>query len=563
MLRRLVIRDVVLIEALDLSFREGLGALTGETGAGKSILLDALGLALGARGGAEVLRVGASQALVMAEFDIPETHPVRAWAEEQGYLWEPGEPLILRRAISAEGRSRAFLNDQPASLTALKAAGGLLVEIHGQFDERGLLNPAGHRHLLDAYAGNAARLTEIRRLWRARSEAEAARREAEAALTEARREVDFISHALEELDDLAPEPGEEETLDVTRRSLRRAEQIAGDVAKAAELLGAQGAEGRMAEAVRWLEGAAPKAEGLLDPALTALDRALTELSEAAREVDRALESLAFDPRRLEEAEERLFALRGLARKHQTQVEELPKLREVLAAKMAFISAGEERLQTLAAAAEAARKAYSLAAGELSAARRKAGEALAAAVAEELAPLRMERAQFRVKIESDPAHAGSEGQDRVSFEAATNPGSRPGPLDKIASGGELARFLLAIKARLSSSEEPKTLIFDEIDSGVGGATADAVGRRLQKIGEAGQALAVTHSPQVAARARDHWRISKRLVETENGLSARTEVEALTGVARLEELARMLAGEIVTPQAREAAASLLALAQEKAA
>ncbi|MDD2867047.1 DNA repair protein RecN [Neomegalonema sp.] len=563
MLRRLVIRDVVLIQALDLSFREGLGVLTGETGAGKSILLDALGLALGGRGGAEVVRVGAAQAMAMAEFEIPETHPVRAWAEEQGYLWEPGEPLILRRVVSAEGRGRAFLNDQPASLAALKAAGSLLVEIHGQFDERGLLNPAGHRRLLDLYAANGPRLTEVRRLWRARSEAEAARSAAEAALTEARREVDFISHALEELDDLAPRPGEEEALDATRRGLRRAEQIAGDVARAAELLGAQGAEGRMAEALRWLEGAAPRAEALLDPALAALDRALAELSEAAREVDRALESLAFDPRRLEEAEERLFALRGLARKHQTQVEDLPKLREALAAKMAFISAGEERLKALDAAAEAARKAYSLAAGELGAARRKAGEALAAAVAEELAPLRMERAQFRVKIDSDPAQAGPEGQDRVSFEAATNPGSRPGPLDKIASGGELARFLLAIKARLADSDDPKTLIFDEIDSGVGGAAADAVGRRLQKIGEAGQALAVTHSPQVAARARDHWRISKRLVETPEGPAARTEVEALTGVARLEELARMLAGETITPQAREAAASLLALAQDKAA
>lgn len=562
MLRRLVIRDVVLIEALDLNFREGLGALTGETGAGKSILLDALGLALGARAGAEVVRLGAAQAAVMAEFEIPDAHPARAWAEEQGYLWEKGEPLTLRRVVSAEGRGRAFLNDQPASSAALKAAGSLLVEIHGQFDERGLLNPAGHRHLLDAYAGNAARLAEVRRLWRARSEAESARAEAQKALTEARRDADFIGHALEELDKLAPEPGEEESLDVTRRSLRRAEQIAGDVAKAAELLGAQGSEGAMAEAVRWLEGASPKAEGLLDPALAALDRAMLELSDAARAVDRALESLAFDPRRLEEAEERLFALRALARKHQTQVEALPKLREDLAGKMAFIAAGEERLAALESAALEARKAYAAAAEALTAARRAAGEALARAVAEELAPLKMERAQFRVKIDSDPAHAGPEGQDRVSFEAATNPGSKPGPLDKIASGGEMARFLLAIKARLADSDDPKTLIFDEIDSGVGGATADAVGRRLQKIGEAGQALAVTHSPQVAARARDHWRISKRLVETPQGLAARTEVEALTGVARLEELARMLAGETVTPQAREAAASLLALGQKVA-
>ncbi len=562
MLRRLVIRDVVLIEALDLSFREGLGVLTGETGAGKSILLDALGLALGARAGAEVVRLGAAQAVAMAEFEIPDDHPARAWVEEQGYLWEPGEPLTLRRVVSAEGRGRGFLNDQPASVAALRGAASLLIEIHGQFDERSLLNPAGHRHLLDAFGGHGARLAEIRRLWRLRAEAEAQQAEAETALSEARRDAEFIAHALEELDELSPEPGEEDALDATRRSLRRAEQIAGDVAKAAELLGAQGAEGRMAEAIRWLEGAAPKAEGLLDPGLAALDRALLELSEAAREVDRALESLAFDPRRLEEAEERLFALRALARKHHTQVEALPKLREDLAGKMAFVTAGEERLKGLSAIVVEARKAYSVAAEALSLARRAAGDSLALAVAEELAPLRMERAQFRVRLDSDPAHAGPDGQDRVSFEAATNPGSKPGALDKIASGGELSRFLLAIKARLAVSDEAKTLIFDEIDSGVGGATADAVGRRLQKLGEAGQALAVTHSPQVAARARDHWRISKRLVETDSGFAARTEVEALAGVARLEELARMLAGETVTPQAREAAASLLALAQNAA-
>ncbi|SET28771.1 DNA repair protein RecN [Oceanicella actignis] len=549
MLRSLEIRDIVLIERLSLDFAPGLNVLTGETGAGKSILLDALGFALGGRGRADMLRAGAAEGWAAAAFELPPGAPARAVLDELG-IDAPDDELVLRRRVAAGGRSAAFVNDRRVSTEALRRLAETLVEVHGQHDDRGLLNPRGHRAILDAYAEAEADLARLRAAWRAAAEADAALARARARLEEAARDADFLRHAVAELEELAPEPGEDERLDAERRMLRAAARIREDVARAAQALGRDGAEGAMNDALRWLDGAAEAAEGRLDGPLAALERALAELAEAQAGVEDALEALDLDPMRLEAVEERLFALRALARKHRVQPDELPELARALSARLRDLDAGEDRIAELEQAARAARADYDAAAQALSERRRAAASRLDAEVARELAPLKMERARFDTLIAPDSP--GPEGVDRVEFMVAPNPGAPAGPLARIASGGELSRFLLALKVCLAGRGGAQTMIFDEIDRGVGGATADAVGRRLARLAQGAQVLVVTHSPQVAARAAHHFHIAKAV---EGGV-ARTTVKPLSAAEREDELARMLAGESITDAAREAARALLA-------
>ena len=545
MLRSLEIRDVLLIDRLELEFRPGLNVLTGETGAGKSILLDCLGFVLGWRGRADLVRAGAAQGEVSAVFDLPNGHPARALLDEAGY--PVGDELILRRVNATDGRKTAWINDRRASGELLRSLSETLVELHGQHDDRGLLNPRGHRLLLDAFAG--LDVAPARAAWAARREARAALAEAEAALAQARGEEDFLRHAVAELDKLDPQPGEEAELDIRRRSMQGAERIRADVARALQALGPEGAEGAMLDAARWLEGAADRAEGRLEGPAGALQRALIELGDAVSGVESALEAMDFDPRDLEATEERLFALRALARKHDVLADDLAGLADQLRDRLGRIDAGEGNLARLRDAVAAADAAYDAAADALTGQRAAAAKRLDAALAAELAPLKMERAVFETRVtEGEP---GPEGRDGVAFTVATNPGAPPGPLDRIASGGELSRFLLALKVCLARGNDALVLIFDEIDRGVGGATADAVGRRLARLAEGAQVLVVTHSPQVAALGGHHFRVAKSVTA---GMTTST-VAALDDQERVAEIARMLAGEEVTPAAKEAARALL--------
>ncbi|HUF85967.1 MAG TPA: DNA repair protein RecN [Thermohalobaculum sp.] len=551
MLVSLEIRNIVLIEALTLEFRPGLNVLTGETGAGKSILLDALGFALGRKTGRELVGSAGGAGSATAVFAPGPGHPVRAVLDELGL---PGaDDLVLRRVAGQDGPARCFVNDQRTSAEALARIGETLVEVHGQHDDRGLLNPRLHRPLLDAFAGIAPLLAETRAAW---GEAEdAARRLAEsrAGLERARADEDYLRHCLAELEALAPEPGEAERLDAERRLMQSAAKIRDEVARAAEALSPAGAEGVLVQALSWLthaaERAADPANGLLDAPIDAIDRAMLELTEAQRGVDAALERLRFEPGRLEAAEERLFAIRALARKHQAEPDALAGLAGEFARRLEAIDLGGARIAALETQAAKARRRYDACAGELSKARAEAAARLDTLVTAELAPLRMENARFRTVIGA--GKPGPEGADEVGFSAAINPGAPPGPIERIASGGELARFLLALKVCLAARSPGLTMIFDEIDRGVGGATADAVGRRLARLAEGGQVLVVTHSPQVAARGAHHWRI----VKSSDGKRTRTRVAALDAALRVDEIARMLAGEVVTPQARSAAKALM--------
>ncbi|RDD69065.1 DNA repair protein RecN [Paracoccus versutus] len=545
MLRHLDIRDMLLIDRLELEFRPGLNVLTGETGAGKSILLDCLGFVLGWRGRADLVRAGASQGEVTAVFDLPPGHPARTLLDEAGF--PVSDELIIRRVNALDGRKTGWINDRRASGEVLRTLSELLVELHGQHDDRGLLNPRGHRLLLDAFAG--VDLGPVRAAWAARREARAALERAEAALAAAKGEEDFLRHAVAELDKLDPQPGEEAELDTRRRAMQGAERIREDVARALQALGPQGAEGAMLDAARWLDGAAERAEGRLEAPAAALQRALIELGEAASGVEAALEAMDFDPRDLETTEERLFALRALARKHEVLADDLAGLADTLRERLGRIDAGEGDLARLREAVAAADAAYGAAAVGLSDRRATAAKRLDAAMAAELAPLKMERAVFETRLaEAEP---GPEGRDAVAFTVATNPGAPAGPLDRIASGGELSRFLLALKVCLARGNDALVLIFDEIDRGVGGATADAVGRRLARLAEGAQVLVVTHSPQVAALGGHHFRVAKSV---EGGMTT-SNVAALTASQRIEEIARMLAGEEITPAAKAAARALL--------
>lgn len=545
MLRALDIRDMLIIDRLSLEFQPGLNVLTGETGAGKSILLDSLGFVLGWRGRAALVRAGAERGEVVAEFDIPGDHPAYAVLQDAGVAAD-GE-LILRRVNFPDGRKQAYVNDRRVSGEVLRALSDVLIELHGQHDDRGLLNPRGHRDVLDTYA--RVDLGPVRATWAARSTARATLEAARAKLEEARAEEDFLRHAVNELDALDPQSGQEAELDAQRRRMQAGARIQDDIAKAAQALSASGAEGLMRDAMRWLDGVADKAEGQLDDGVAALERALTELGEATQAVEDCLNGLAFDPRELEAVEEHLFALRGIARKHNVLPDDLAEFADELRGRLAALDGGAEEIAGLEAAAQEADARYLHVAQAIRAQRHEAAGHLDTAMAKELAPLKMERAVFRTVLSDEGA--GPHGMDGVAFTVATNPGAPAGPLNKIASGGELSRFLLALKVCLTGGATDVTMIFDEIDRGVGGATADAVGRRLAALAEGGQVLVVTHSPQVAALGGHHWRVEKR-VENDATLST---VTPLSPDERIDEIARMVSGDTVTDAARAAALALL--------
>ncbi len=552
MLSRLSIRDIVLIDRLDIDFAQGLAVLTGETGAGKSILLDAFALALGARGDQTLVRAGAEQGQVTAAFEAARDHPARALLKANDIAAE--DELILRRVQLADGRTRAFVNDQPVSVQVMKQLGEALVEIHGQHDERALVDSATHRRLLDAFGGLEAHAARVGALWQARRAAEAAAEAHRAEVARAQRESDWLRHAVDELGKLGPQPGEETKLAERRALMMQAEKVAQDLRDANEVIaGANSSVPALAGVIRRLERRSPQAPALIEPAVKALDAALTALEETRGHIEAALRAADYDPDELERIEERLFALRAAARKYSVPVDELAALARRYDSDLALIDAGEERLKGLEAAARAAEADYRAAADGLSKARGKAAAALDKAVNGELKPLKLERAKFSTQIESDPAAAGPDGFDRVEFWVQTNPGTRPGPLMKVASGGELARFLLALKVVLADRGSAPTLVFDEIDTGVGGAVADAIGVRLAKLARGVQVLAVTHAPQVAARADRHYLISKDALE--KGKRVATRVAVLAASSRREEIARMLAGAEITSEARAAAERLI--------
>ncbi len=553
MLLGLTIRDVVLIDRLDLALRPGLCVLTGETGAGKSILLDALGLALGKRAEAGLVRAGAQQAAVSAEFSVGRNHPAHAILREAGLDGE-SEAIVLRRLLGADGRSRAFVNDEPASVGLLRELGDSLVEIQGQFEQRGLLDPANHRMILDAFAEHAVGPAALAQAWQDWREAGLREEEAARLLAASREEEDLLRHHLAELDSLSPEPDEEDLLAARRTLLQGAERLAETLTEAiGELDGTAGAQAALARAARRLERARERAQGLLDSALAATERAAVETAEALATLEVTARQLELDPRELEKVEERLFALRALARKHHVAVADLPVLRLQMATRLAEIEAGVEGVEHLVRATAEARARFVAAADSVSRGRAGAATRLDQGVAAELKPLRLEKARFRTVLTPlAEADWGEHGCERVHFEVATNPGAGFGPLARIASGGELSRFMLALKLVLAGTSSVPTLIFDEVDSGIGGAVAAAVGERLQRLGTSLQVLVVTHSPQVAARGAYHWRVAK----SPSARETVTRVEELDPDTRQEEIARMLSGRNITTEARAAAASLIA-------
>jgi len=555
MLEALSIRDIVLIDKLDLEFGQGLSVLTGETGAGKSILLDAFSLALGGRGDASLVRRGASQGQVTAIFHVDQSHPVSGLLAADGI--EPEAALILRRVQGGDGRSRAFINDTSVSVQLLRQVGQSLVEIHGQHDDRALIDPSGHRDLVDAYgglSGEVGRVAEAYHSWQ-RAEAERSRHESEIAASRAN--AGYLSHALEELRLLDPKEGEEEALASRRQVMMNAEKLAAELAETLDALRGEGTNGaRLAAALRRIERQTAVAPDLLAPVVAALERVLAETNAAQEKIEDALATTAFEPQELERAEERLFALRALARKHKVAVDALPALVERLEAELAGLDTSEARGAELAKAVAAARKNYETLALGLSAARKEVAAHLDQEVMGELAPLKLDKARFTTHIETVPLpEGGPTGIDRIAFWVRTNPGTDSGPLMKVASGGELARFILALKVVLAARGAAPTLIFDEVDAGVGGATAAAVGERLARLAAKVQVLAVTHAPQVAAVASGHLLIAKEPVRGKEGEAMATRVAVLEGEHRREEIARMLAGQTITDEARKAAERLM--------
>jgi DNA repair protein RecN (Recombination protein N) len=550
MLARLSIRDIVLIDRLDIDFGSGLAVLTGETGAGKSILLDAFALALGARGDVALVRDGAEQGQVIAAFEIGQDHPARTLLADNGLSGE--DELILRRVQFADGRTRAFVNDQPVSVQVLRALGVALVEIHGQHDERAFAEAATHRGLLDAYGGIEGEAAAVAALWAQWRECEAAVQSHRADVERAGREAEWLRHAVEELGRLAPQPGEESALAERRAAMMQAEKVADDLRSTHDsLAGPNSPVSPLAGAARRLERRTAQAPTLVEPVTKAIDAALTALDEARLQLEHALQLADYDPQELEKIEERLFALRAAGRKYNAPVDELAGLARRCESDLGLIDAGAERLAVLEREAREASARYRAAAEKLSAARRSAAQALDKAVNAELKPLKLERAEFSTEINSETE--GPNGIDRVEFWVRTNPGTRPGPLMKVASGGELARFLLALKVVLADRGSAPTLVFDEIDTGVGGAVADSIGVRLARLAGGVQVIAVTHAPQVAARAERHYLITKDAFA--RGKRVATTIAELQGERRREEIARMLAGAEITAEARAAAERLI--------
>ena len=554
MLIQLSIRDIVLIERLDLAFESGLSVLTGETGAGKSILLDSLSLALGGRGDGDLVRHGEDRGQVTAVFDVGTQHAARKLLRDNG-IDDDGD-LIFRRVQSADGRTKAFVNDQALSVQLMRQVGQLLVEIHGQHDDRALVDTDAHRMLLDAFAGLAEEAQAVGRLHKIWRDTERTLKKHREQVEKAAREADYLRASVEELEKLSPQDGEEDDLAESRSRMMKAERIAGDIAEASEFLNGNASPvPHIASLVRRLERKSHEAPGLLEDTVALLDAALDQLSNAQMEVETALRKTEYDPRELERVEERLFALRGASRKYSVPVTELPALAVRMISDLADVDAGEERLARLDAELAAAKADYDVAARSLSHKRHHAGEALAAAVMAELPSLKLERARFMVEITSDPDAGTADGIDVVEFHVQTNPGTRPGPITKVASGGELSRFLLALKVALADRGSAPTLVFDEIDTGVGGAVADAIGQRLKRLSDRVQVLSVTHAPQVAARAATHLLISKGPV-ADGSEKIFTRVATMEPKDRTEEIARMLAGASVTEEARAAAKRLLA-------
>ena len=545
MLRGLHIRDMLLIDRLELDFQSGLNVLTGETGAGKSILLDSLGFVLGWRGRADLVRSGADMGEVTAWFDLSPTHPAHEILAEAGL--PQSDELILRRTNARDGRKTAFVNDRRCSGEILRQLSECLVELHGQHDDKGLLNPRGHRELLDTFAGHD--LSTVQAAYKARNKILKALNTARETLENAQQDQEYLRHSFNEIEALSPVAGEDQTLDARRRLMQGSEKIREDIVKAAQALGMGGAEGSLNDATRWLDGALGQSEGRLEGAVAALARAISELSDAQQGVETCLQALDFDPHELEQIEERLFAIRALARKHNVQPDALAAFGADIALKLEAIDLGAGEIYTLENELAQAQVDYDQAADTLSLARHKAAHELEGAMAGELAPLKLERAAFVTDVETGAA--GPYGIDNVTFMVSTNPGAPAGPINKIASGGELSRFLLALKVCLTRRVEGMTMIFDEIDRGVGGATAAAVGQRLAEVADKAQVLVVTHSPQVAAKGAHHWQVNKS-VRNEETFST---VVKLGPQERIDEIARMLAGDTITPEARAAAQALL--------
>jgi DNA repair protein RecN (Recombination protein N) len=547
MLRQLAIRNVVLIDSLEIEFDSGLGVLTGETGAGKSILLDALGLALGARADTSLVRQGEDSASVSAEIELAPDHPVVSLLCEQGMDADSGEPLLLRRTLKSDGGSRAFIGAAAVPAGAIRDVAAMLVEIHGQHDDRGLLNPRGHRALLDAFA--RINTSAVEGAWASVTRIEQELGEARAAAVEAERDRDYLAHSLAEIEALDPQPGEETSLSEERSAIQAGAKAGETLEGLDELLGgSDGALAQLRQAARRIERGAAD-HPLLADALAALDRSLIEAHDAEDKIARAAEALAYDPARLEAVEARLFDIRGLARKHRVEPDALAELATAMRAKLAEIDAGGERIEALDAELRQARLDYAEIAKTLSERRHAAASKLDSAVESELAPLKLDSARFRTAlVEAEP---GPSGTDRVEFEVSTNPGAPFGPLTKIASGGELSRFILALKVALAEAGSAATMIFDEIDRGVGGAVASAIGERLARLARESQVLVVTHSPQVAARASHHYRIEK----SHGDGGTRTVVRRLSAEERRVEIARMLSGASITEEARAQASRLL--------
>ena len=549
MLTLLDIRNIVLIEALAVDFSAGLSVLTGETGAGKSILLDALGLVLGGRGDPGLVRSGAESARVTAEFSVGADHPARALLLANDIDGEITAPIIVRRQLKADGGSRAFVNDAPVSAALLKELGASLVEIHGQSDDRGLLAARGHRALLDSFAGLNPQVAAVRVAWGDWQAAVTAQAGAAARLAADQRDREWLDHAVAELTALNALPGEEAELAEARAAMQKGARLTDDLSAVEALLsGREGGTDRLAQAARRLDRIGGE-HPLLGEALESLDRALIEAGEAETRLAAAVQALDADPARLEVTETRLFELRAMARKHRVEADALAALAETLTARAAALVAGEGGLKALAAATKAAEAVYRGLAAALGTARRAAALRLDAAVAGELAPLKLDAARFRTTVANTAA--GPEGGETAEFEISTNPGAPFAPLIKIASGGELSRFVLALKVALAATGSAGTIIFDEIDRGVGGAVASAIGERLARLAQTTQVLVVTHSPQVAARGAHQWRIAKAVADG----ATRTAVTALSDAERREEIARMLSGADVTDEARAQAGKLL--------